>query len=185
MIKIDKTNWPADVKNYSVGNNGFMIFWFNGDAKPEIGDTSRDVTTNFTSSTIDTSSRRSGQWKEALPVFNELSLDAELLFEELDDDESTVEPVSYKLQQAAINRDIFRIGAFTEGGNGAWFWGCVTDCTRSEPLEDIVKVSAKFALTRYIGWYDTFETKIPGATDETGQHPYLLTDEGKADSGTT
>lgn len=147
----DKSQWPDDLQGYSIGRDGFLVVSFDqGETYYEI-DTARDVTVNFSTTPVDTSCRRSGMYKENLPIVNELSIDAEMLFDLKDN-------VCNELVNASQSNGIFLLGAFTDSGNGPLFYGCATDMSRPEELEGVVRLSAKYSLTRFVNWY-------PGGTN--------------------
>ena len=157
-----KQYWPEDLKGFCIGNEGYLLVQFEDEEQPREIDTVKDVTVNFTTSTVDTSCRRSGRWKENLPIINELSIDAEMLFED------TETAVAQRLLKAAQRNEIFKIGAFTADGNGPWFYGCATDMGRPEALEDVVKLSGKYSLSRFIHWYDNATDKSEGGEAHPG-----------------
>ena len=176
-----KEYWPEDLKGFSIGNEGYLLIQFCSDPDENESkkiyeiDTAKDVTLNFSTSTVDTSCRRSGRWKENLPIINELTVDAEMLFEYSD----TETKVAHRIQQAAQRNEIFKIGVFTVDGNGPWFYACATDMGRPEPLEDIVKLSGKYSLSRFIHWY---ESQTETGTPE--PHPMVTFATQNGESGT-
>lgn len=154
-----KAYWPNDLKNFCVGGDGYLLVSFADDFYRKLYevDTVKDVTLNFSTSTVDATCRRSGRWKENLPVVNELSVDAEMLFEYGAKDVK----VAQRLLKAAQRNEIVKVGAFTVDGNGPWFYACVTDMSRPEALEDVVKLSSKYSLSRFIRWYDALDDEHP------------------------
>ena len=146
-VTTNKKEWPEDLKGYSIGKDGYLAVSFDeGKTYHEI-DTAKDVTLSFSTTTVDTSCRRSGMYRENLPIINELTIDAEMLFDLRDE---TVR----KLIKRSQENGIFLIGAFTDSGNGPLFYGCATDMSRPEELEGVVRLSAKYSLTRFINWFE-------------------------------
>lgn len=145
-VQTDKSQWPDDLRGYSIGKDGYLLF------SPDQGknyfeiDTAKDVTVSFSTTTVDTSCRRSGMYRENLPIVNELSVDAEMLFD-LNDN------VCKAIEHASQSNGIFLLGAFTDSGNGPLFYACATDMSRPEELEGVVRLSAKYSLTRFINWF--------------------------------
>ena len=148
----NKSQWPDDLRGYSIGKDGYLVVSFDQGATYYEIDTARDVTVNFSTTTVDTSCRRSGMYKENLPIVNELSIDAEMLFDLKDN-------VCNKLVNASQSNGIFLLGAFTDSGNGPLFYGCATDMSRPEELEGVVRLSGKYSLTRFINWYPGAQTE--------------------------
>lgn len=155
-VQTNKSQWPDDLRGYSIGKDGYLLVSFDqGDEYFEI-DTAKDVTVSFSTSTVDTSCRRSGMYRENLPIVNELSIDAEMLFD-LNDN------VCKALERCSQANGIFLLGAFTDSGNGPLFYGCATDMTRPEELEGVVRLSAKYSLTRFIHWFPGSSIADPAA----------------------
>lgn len=50
-----KQYWPDDLKGFCIGNEGFLLVQFEDESKPVEIDTAKDVTVNFTTTTVDTS----------------------------------------------------------------------------------------------------------------------------------
>lgn len=159
----NKAQWPSDLTGYSIGKDGYLVVSFDqGEHWYDI-ETARDVTLNFSVNTVDTTCRRSGMYRAALPVIVDMSVDAEMLFDAND-------PIVMELVEQSQSNGIFLIGVFNDGGNGPMFYGCATDMTRSEPTEDVVKLSAKYALTQFQYWFknkdDVYGGKSSGSEDD-------------------
>lgn len=149
----DKTSWPDELQGYEIGNDGYLIVGSgSGDAfKCYECETARNVNVNTTVSTIDTTTRRSGFFKEEMPGSAELSVDGEMLFDAND-------PCYKMLQEAYTTGKVITVGAFLSNGNGPWMRATITDFSRSEELDGVVSVSAKYSNARFIDWFNEFET---------------------------
>ena len=180
-VQTNKSQWPDDLRGYSIGKDGYLLVSFDQGQKYFEVDTAKDVTVSFSTTTVDTSCRRSGMYRENLPIVNELSVDAEMLFDLKD-------PVCKAIEHASQSNGIFLLGAFTDSGNGPLFYACATDMSRPEELEGVVRLSAKYSLTRFVNWFkgstETEDSKkrkdfqaqeVPNPTNESKpyKHPYL------------
>ena len=167
----DKSSWPDELQGYEIGNDGRLIVGFgSGESlKCYECETCRNVNIDTSVSTIDTTTRRSGFFKEEMPGSAELSVDGEMLFDAND-------PCYKALQEAYTTGTIVTVGAFLSNGNGPWMRATIAGFSRSEELDGVVSVSAKYSNARFIDWFDEFETA--DATDyEITQHPlYKATD---------
>ena len=148
--RIDKSQWPSDLQGYSIGKDGYLVVSFDQGTHWYEIETARDVTLNATTNPIDTTCRRSGRFKENLPLTNELSVDAEMLFDVND-------PVVTELLNQWHYGGVFKLGVYTDKGNGPEFYAFLTDMGRPEELEGVVRVSAKYSLTRFVKWWNDKE----------------------------
>ena len=184
-VQTDKSQWPDDLRGYSIGKDGYLVVSFDqGQTFFEI-DTAKDVTVSFSTTTVDTSCRRSGMYRENLPIVNELSGDAEMLFDLKDN-------VCKAIEHASQSNGIFLLGAFTDSGNGPLFYACATDMSRPEELEGVVRLSAKYSLTRFINWFKgssvataaerltEFGNQSVTINGKTYAHPFTKVDENHA-----
>ena len=148
----DKSSWPDELQGYEIGNDGYLIVGFGSGESMKCYEceTVRNVSVNTAVSTIDTTTRRSGFFKEEMPGSAELSVDGEMLFDAND-------PCYKALQEAYTTGTIVTVGAFLSNGNGPWMRAAIADFSRSEELDGVVTVSAKYSNARFIDWFDEFE----------------------------
>lgn len=151
QYRINTENWPDDLQGLNIGNDGYLVVSFrnaNGVFEDNFEiDIVRDVTINSSVTTVDSSSRRSGLFKEALPGKIELSISGEILYDQND-------YVYNSLQDCFVRGGLFKLGAFTSSGNGPWMYACITGFPRNEELENVVRISAEFGCARFIRWYN-------------------------------
>ena len=182
MGYVKKSDWPLDLRGYGIGRLSYLIGVFesrNGSYYVEF-DTARDVTVNYSRASVDTNCWRlddlAGRplndaqfnMKEFVMGKSELSISADLLFDLYDS-------ASVGLMNNALYGNYFRVGAFTDQGFGPWFWTFASKVDRSEPLDDIVKVSVELPCARFITWYDScYETSNGVPTKRISSHPLVI-----------
>jgi hypothetical protein len=161
----DKSSWPDELQGYEIGNDGYLIVGSGSgeNFKCYECETARNVNVNTTVSTIDTTTRRSGFFKEEMPGSAELSVDGEFLFDAND-------PCYQMLQEAYTTGKVITVGAFLSNGNGPWMRAAITDFSRSEELDGVVSVSAKYSNARFIDWFNEFE-KTDATSYTIDKHP--------------
>lgn len=166
----DKSTWPEDLKGYCLGNDGVLVVSFDGGKTYLECETVKNVNVNTTVSMIDTTTRRSGFFKEELAGKAELSIDGEMLFDATD-------PCYQQLQDAYLGGKVITVGAFLSNGNGPLMRASISDFTRSEELEGVVSVSAKYSNSRFIGWF-TDSSAITNGAGESVEHPCSFDEDG-------
>lgn len=170
MGYVNKSQWPDDQRGFGIGRLAYLV----GILESRSGsyyvefDTARDVTVEYSRTVVDTNCWRSVDMKESVMGKGELSVSAELLFDLYDS-------ASVGVMNAALYGNYFRIGAFTEHGWGPWFWTFASKVSRSEPLEDLLKVSVEFPCSRFLYWYDSCYTTDNGVpTGLISGHPLVV-----------
>lgn len=182
MGYVNKSQWPDDMRGFGIGRLAYLVGIMenrSGSYYVEF-DTARDVTVDYSRAVVDTNCWRrtpgvveaiSDGMKESIMGRGELTVSAELLFDLYDS-------ASVSLMNAALYGNYFRIGAFTEHGWGPWFWTFASKVSRSEPLDDILKISVEFPCARFLYWYDSCYTTANGVpTGLIKNHPLVI---GKA-----
>lgn len=150
MSVVNKSQWPDDLQGYALGKSCRLIALFESSAGAHYVefDVAESASVNYSADTVDVNCWRSRDLKEQIVARQELTVETSLLFDAFD-------VAGAELLQRALNRDYFRLGAFTDNGFGPWFWTFASKIDRSEELEGIVKVSATFPCARFLYWYDS------------------------------
>ena len=110
----------------------------------------KDVTLNLTTGEADTTTRGNSGWKSTSPTLKEATVDFEMQHQPGDAFSAAV--IAAWLAGTTVAMAVLtgeRATSLTVGPRGNW---TITNCSRSEPLEDSVKWSVTAKLETYTEW---------------------------------
>jgi hypothetical protein len=110
----------------------------------------RDVTLNLETGEADVTTRANSGWKQTLPTLKDGSVEFEMVWD-------TNDPDFAAIRDAWLNNDEIALavmdGPIASAGQGLVSNFAITNFSRTEPLEDAIKVSVTAKPSSFSQWY--------------------------------
>jgi hypothetical protein len=115
----------------------------------------RDVTLNLETGEADVTTRANSGWKQTLPTLKDGSVEFEMVWD-------TNDPDFAAIRDAWLNNDEIALavmdGPIASAGQGLVSNFAITNFSRTEPLEDAIKVSVTAKPSSFSQWYSIGES---------------------------